>query len=112
MSSARIDSIDIELVYSQELEFDLIGSEARGSKGDFISNVDAVKRRWLLLTRPMLKTDRNALINYLESVFYGPVDFWLDEFGANTVPAFVTVEESRGISLPNRRSLSITIDEE
>jgi hypothetical protein len=112
MSSARIDTLDIELVYSQEMEYELIGSEGRTTKGDLVSNVDGVKRKWVLLTRPMEKSDRDALINHLESVFYGPVDFWLDEFGLDTVKAFITVDESRSISLPERYSLSITVEEE
>ena len=105
--------VDIELVYSQEMEYLIIGSEARSSTGNFISNVDAFKRKWVLQTRPMLKSDRDTLVNYLESVFYGPVQFWLDEFGIATVNAYITdITETRSITLQTRYSLTLKIEEE
>lgn len=113
MSSARVDLVDIELVYAQEMEYELIGSETRTANGDFMSNVDAFKRRWMLQTRPMLKCDRDTLVSYLESVFYGPVEFWLDEFGMDTVTAYVTeIAEIHEFTVPDRYSLTLTIEEE
>lgn len=112
MSSARIGLIDVPLVYSQEMEYDLVSNEGRTATGEMLLDIDAVKRTWVLQTRPMLKADRDALIGYLESVFYGPVDFWLEEFGMDTVKAFITISESRDLSLPTRYSLTITAEEE
>lgn len=111
MSSAFFDGIGVPLIYSQELVVELIGSEARTATGQMRANVDATKRQWLLQTRPMEVADRDLLINYLESVAYGPVAFSLDEFFPDEVPAYVTVEESRSYILPDRRSLTITVDE-
>ena len=102
MSSAFFDGLGVPLIYSQELTVDLIGSESRTATGEM---------RWLLETRPMTVTDRDTLINYLESIYYGPAAFILDEFFPIEVPVYVTVEESRSYILPNRRSLSITVDE-
>jgi hypothetical protein len=111
MSTAFFDGVPVPLVYSQELTVDLIGSENRTATGEMRANVDATKRQWLLQTRQMTVAQRNTLINHLESVFYGPVAFSLDEFIPAEIPAYVTVGESRSYILPNRRSLNITVEE-
>jgi hypothetical protein len=111
MSSDFFDGLGVPLIYSQELTVELIGSESRTATGEMRANVDATKRQWLLQTRPMTVADRDTLINYLESFFYGPVAFTLDEFFPIEVPSYVTVDESRSYILPNRRSLNITVDE-
>ena len=111
MSTAFIDGIPIALIFSQEFTVDLIGSEARTGTGEMRANVDATKRQWLLQTRPMTVAQRDQLINHLDNEFYGPVSFTLDEFFPTEVPVYITVGESRGMILPNRRSLNITVEE-
>lgn len=112
--TARIDDIAIPLVYSQELTIEIAGEEARTATGALRRNVFAMKREWRLGTRPMTKQAKDTLLSHLEGVLFLPVDFWLDEFGAetNTIRAFIEVNEERSIDAADRYSLVLTVEEE
>lgn len=114
METARIDEIVIPLVYSQEVTFEIFGGEERTATGTLRRNVFAAKREWRLGTRPMTKTQKDTLMQHLEGVLFMPVDFWLDEFGAetNTIRAFIEVNEERSIEAADRYSLVFTVEEE
>lgn len=113
-ATARIDGIEIPLVYSQQETLELIGGEGRTATGTLRRNVFAVKRQWRLVTRPMTKSEKDALIAHLEELLFTAVDFWLDEFGdeTNTVPAYVELDEARHVDAADRFSLVFVIQEE
>ncbi len=115
MAIAKIDTIDIPGVYTQRVSREEVADEGRTAGGKLRRDVVvAGKRIWRLETRVITTAQRNALVNHLESIMWGFVDFWLDEFGAesNTVRAKVEIEEDRPTQLPNLRTLTLTITEQ
>ena len=97
MASARFDGIDIPLVYEVEIGREFIGERGRTAGGRLRQDVVAIKRTWHLETRPITLAQASALLDHLESINFGPGDFWLDDFGptTNTVTAVITPDSIR-----------------
>jgi hypothetical protein len=107
--------ITIPLIYHQEVTRELMADEQRTAGGKLRMDIVAFKRIWSLETRPMTTTERDNIINYLDSIYYGVAPFHLDEFGVGVfVDAYMRVEsEGRDVdNLPGRRSLVLTVIEE
>jgi hypothetical protein len=113
MAAAQFDGIDIPLIYSIDLDREVLGDRRRTVGGKMRQDVVATKRQWSLLTRPMEKTDSDALVRYLEANKFEAGDFHLDEFGAGvTIEAYMRVERVvRSLTLPDRRSLELLVIE-
>ena len=88
---------DIPYIYQLDISRDLIGERDRTAGGLLRQDVITIKRRWVLVTRRMTRDEAYGLLNYLSYNFYGPGDFWLDEFGSegNTVTAIIPPEQIR-----------------
>lgn len=122
MTSAKIDSIDIPLVHSVEISREFVGERARTAGGKLRQDLVAVKRSWQLQTRPITLAQANQLLDHLRVGNYGPVAFWLDDFGleTNVVSCIIlpeSIQESHvqvsidGVWHRNARELSLTVVE-
>ena len=122
MASAKIDGINIPLVYSVEISREFVGERARTAGGKLRQDLVAVKRSWQLQTRPITLAQANQILEHLRLSNYGPVAFWLDDFGleSNTVSCLIlpeSIQESHrqvsidGVWHRNARELSLTVVE-
>jgi len=96
---AKIDSVEIPNVTAQVIAREIIGDEARTAGGKLRRDIVAVKRTWRLEAKYLTKAQYDAIMNQLDTVSWGAVAFWLDEFGAeaNTVTAYVEVERDERV---------------
>lgn len=114
MPVAQFNTIDIPLVYAQRVAVDILADEARTAGGVLRRDLVDIKRIWSLSTRPMLKSDRDALIDHLDANDWDAGDFWLEEFGptTETVEAFLTITDDRQLGfVDTRHTLDITVTE-
>ncbi|MDP3949920.1 hypothetical protein [Microbacterium sp.] len=114
-TQARIDGVAVELVFSQRRTHEVVADRARTLGGTMRQDVISVKDRWELRTRPLASTQSEAVLDALEAADYGPVEFWLDDFGSTTVTIqafFDPASEDRIVEAKGRRSLSLTAIEQ
>ncbi len=118
---------EIPKVYDiSHLPPEIVGERERTAGGKMRQDVVAVKRAWSLKTRWLTQAEYVAILNLLDSVTYGSIEYWYDEFGgvytdpSYNVDAYVTVDsDDVGYAKlpdetnPNARShrLSLTITE-
>lgn len=120
MAIAKFDNIDIENVSAQRTERELIGDTTRTAGGKMVRTSMGTKRIWSLECNYLTLAEANAIYDHLDSIDWGVVDFWLDEFGAtsNTVEVFVEPDENErvvfyrnGVLHADGRNLSFRIFE-
>lgn len=114
MMIAKIGGVEIPAVYAIETDRQIIGDRARTAGGKMRQDLVTIKRTWQLQTRPITGTQANALF----AVIDGAVDFWLDEFGEDTVKAYVTISDKRsqfglnGVWQKDGREITLTVEEQ
>lgn len=117
---AKIGPKRVYYVYSVVINRELIGDKARTASGNLRQDLVALKRTWQIQTRRMTLTKAYDVINYLVGEDFGAIDFWIDDFGAesNTIKAYVEItEENRvnfirdGSKYNNGRQLTLEVKE-
>lgn len=100
MAIANINGFDVPYVHAVSIDRYVIADRARTAGGKLRQDAITLKRTWSLETRPMTRLEAQGLIDEVERLFGGPMDFWLDEFGAqsNTVRAFVTIDDEQRVT--------------
>ena len=111
---AIIDGIPIEGLFFENAGYEQLFDEERTAGGKLIRQHGISRRRWRLITRPITFIHRNRLIKHLEEADWGPVEFFMDNFGEinlRPLPAYVDVLDERIVDSQNRRSLDLLIVE-
>lgn len=98
-------------MYTESAGREEIAESERTATGMLRRDVVAVKRIWSIRTRPIKKAQRDALLDHLDGIMWGFVDFLCDDL---TVPikAKVTLEsDERSLDSPERYELAFRIEE-
>lgn len=128
MGIAKIGPVYIPRVRNIMVRRVLIGERSRTVSGAMRQDITGVKREWSFEAGPLAFTKYREIIDYLDSVYWGKVQFWLDEFGRDAwgeevghVWAYVAVEnldDKRLLGFSNNgawenagRTLNITVQE-
>jgi hypothetical protein len=93
----------VPYVFALSVSRELVGGDrARTAFGHLRQDITGavVKREWRIETRPMTKSEADAIIDELDDADWGPVDFWIDEFGSpgETIEAFVVLDAEERVT--------------
>ena len=103
MSIAYLNNGAVELpnVRAQQISWEVIADEGRTAGGRFRRDIVAIKRAWRLELSYLTRAQYDAIINYLNSVMFGAITFWLDEFGGaastDSIDVYVDIESDERV---------------
>src|SRR5690554_4029803 len=98
MATLKIDALEVPKVYVQETGRESISDTGRTAGRKLRRDtLGPPKRSWDFRTRAIPYATAQAIEDYLDSIDWGEVEIWLDEWGneANTVTAMIDEDSWR-----------------
>lgn len=94
-------TVEVPNVSTQKVDWEMVGERTRTAGGLLRQDVTAMKRQWRVESVFLTHSQYATIVDKLEAGGWGPIPFWLDEFGGvpatDSVLAFISVEDDERV---------------